>query len=202
MSFVRNPINRIVSLYYYIRGRSGGWRATQKENALKRKKQVAKGTQNYTLQECVLDMYDGKNSVCALSVNLLIRWFCGSHAVVCDPHNITRLSLRRAQHNMDHMLHFVGILEHYEHSMCLFRRKFPDFFDMSQTWTHFVQRMRDENKRQKRDRKKQGYGHYADPKPSVRTLLATANALDLELYDWVVQRFRNHVVSNLPLACL
>eukprot|EP01083_Nonionella_stella_P318451 1164087_1 len=92
MSMVRNPINRIVSSFYYLRGESGGWRALNfSKYKLFYVPRIMDMQKHYNIDECVTD-YDEGDNVCEFSTNYYVKWFCGGNEVLCDPLNLNETS--------------------------------------------------------------------------------------------------------------
>eukprot|EP01084_Bolivina_argentea_P106188 190091_1 len=101
ISMIRNPINRIVSSFYYLRGESGGWRAsnTSKYNKYYIPK-ILEMQNNYSIDECVINYNNGDN-ICEFSTNYYVKWFCGGNVELCNPLKINETSYELAIENID-----------------------------------------------------------------------------------------------------
>ena len=219
ITMVRDPIQRIFSLFYYMRGRGGGYRASEQgqRDAL----DTIRATKNLTLRECVEDMIkvekenknliangngNGNNNykkdVCRLSSNYMTHFFCGQDMNVCSYTNMTQASLDRAISNIDKYFAFVGLFEEYHLSMRLLYYKFKHFFDRAKTknYAHFQELL---NKEMEKYRKEQEYGtyknDYLDENDPLYQYLVSRNELDIKLYQHIKQKFYACIVSQSGL---
>ena len=124
INLVRNPIEREISRYYYVR-------SEVHYNALKQdgRPTLPPWTRNLTIEEAVLqkkvkdyNMSDGEE----IPKGRMVPYFCGQERF-CLLHN-DRRALQRAMYNIDQAYAVVGILEDLNLSLSAFQRYLPRIF--------------------------------------------------------------------------
>jgi hypothetical protein len=110
LAFLRDPVDRIVSSYFY---------------RMKYDKQYPERIHSRTLLECIDSQISGDNA-CFLPRNLMTRWFCGVHCA--NKHTLDDLDLKVALSNIDRYFPFVGFMEEWNLSMLRLVYKFPSIF--------------------------------------------------------------------------
>lgn len=243
MTFIRNPITRIESFYYYIRGMGGHGpqlhleRYKDKLNKMQhdphssRKDyqkfrrnhpealRVIDKTKDYSFHECIQDLlhaskklvatkvvsynpqkrskveYLPRLDTCRLSVNYMTQYYCGIDPIVCNPRHLNKRSLERAKYNLDTYFTFVGLFEEYDLSMKMIYKRYSYLFDENKisNMKQFINQTKKEAERFMKEQKYRSVQHERlDHSHPLWRYLESRNNLDLELYEYVKQRFYQH----------
>lgn len=188
ITLIRDPISRIISSYYYLRGESGGWRGQNGSDYNKYYvPKIFELQKNYDIDQCINDYMNG-NNICQFSTNYYIKWFCGGNAKLCDPLKINQDSYERAIDNIDKYFAWIGVMEYYDKTVYSLYDRFPTFFYKDRK--RFAQKLKYLDKKLKQLRDDYGYGHYQKPNSQSMKILKQKNHLDLQLYQYVVQKFQ------------
>ena len=189
ISMIRDPIHRIVSSFYYLRGQSGGWRSFDySDYNQKYVPKILELQKNYTIDQCVQDYLNGEN-ICEFSTNYYTKWFCGGNEKLCDPRKINQSSYELAVRNIDKYFAWIGVVEYYQESVYSLYDRFPLFFTHFESRTDFARHVEYIEDRMKEIRDEIGYGHYQKPNQHNVEVMKMKNHLDVKLYDYVVQKF-------------
>ena len=191
ISIIRNPINRLICSYYYVRGQSGGWRAKKGKFIIER---VMNKTNNLSLDQCVYEMYYFNNNICELSINFYTSWFCGMYCIPFKSklidRNLNRTKyLNKAIYNINTYFSWIGILEYYDHSFLQFLYKFEKYTNLKfsnltiANYFNYSQKL-------KSSRIIQGYSQYTKPSKDTFKLLQKLNDLDMILYSYIIRKFQ------------
>ncbi|CAH1782996.1 unnamed protein product [Owenia fusiformis] len=164
INIVRNPLDRLVSDYYFRR---------IKQN--KAKSRFTKDEINMTLDNCISRL--GMNTCISVDRNIYTKWFCGHVSDICsNPERATAL----AKYNIDNIYTLIGVTEFFTETLELLEYKIPLFFkgafNLFKTYGS-----RNVNKR------KLDY-----PKTSLRIITAWLRN-DLEIYYFIRQKFFNEI---------
>jgi len=109
VTLVRDPVDRLISSYYYYHY------STKKYI----QKMLPNGRKNETLLDCVRYAHEG------CTHNLLTKYFCG-HSKLCS--NGSSQALEIAKYNLEHKFVAVGLVENLTQSVQLFQKLLPAFF--------------------------------------------------------------------------
>ncbi|CAD5118794.1 DgyrCDS7474 [Dimorphilus gyrociliatus] len=116
INVIRDPLERAVSSYYYLRF----------ESQLLSKTYENDETRNLTYDECVLQnrkVCTGKNSF--HGIWNIIPFFCGYNPICKYP---SKLALQIAKSNVEKYYVAVGTIEYYDESLQLFEKLLPNYF--------------------------------------------------------------------------
>ena len=189
ISMIRNPINRIVSSFYYLRGESGGWRSMNDSHYNRfYVPKILQLQRNFDIDECIRD-YDVGENICEFSTNYYVKWFCGAKSHLCDPLHINEKSYELAIQNIDKYFAWIGVLEYYRNSVYALYDRFPLFFKQFPGRMQFARKFEYVDERMKRMRRDIGYGDYRMPSEESIEVLKRKNALDIKFYEHVVEKF-------------
>ena len=171
ISFVRQPFERLSSMYYFDRSQARNmyWR-----------KDFIQQRGNATLDECLT------NSTC-LEVNELQRWcniqtamLCGVEEKECMETPLSKKALQIAKRNIKDELLFVGVTERMDESVSILEKILPTYLE-GISGVEIVHKNVGEARRQVRQK---GKGKEIFSKEAKRVLKDICS-LDLELYDYV-----------------
>eukprot|EP00057_Strongylocentrotus_purpuratus_P023434 XP_011677908.1 PREDICTED: uronyl 2-sulfotransferase-like [Strongylocentrotus purpuratus] len=182
INFIRDPLDRMVSQYYFTR--FGDDKFTDIEKLHKRTK--PKFT-NETFDDCVIRNRSG--CVGDFSLSQQLRHFCGYHPKCRSP---SRWAVEEAKRNMDKFL-LVGITERYGETLQLLEQLLPDFFKGmfaeygKPTMNDMTSRTKSKNK--------------VAPSPIVVKTMKEKLKYEYEVYNYAVNKFKrlNHNVFDIPL---
>ena len=189
VSMIRDPVDRIVSSFYYVRGQSGGWRAHNR-SAYHRLyvPRILQLQRHFGVDECVADYAAGRN-VCEFSTNYYVKWFCGADDA-CDPRmDVGERAYERAIENIDRYFAWIGVLEHYDESVFAFHRRFPAWFAHLDGGDAFQESFAQAERSLREQREQGGYGRYARPSESSYRVMRQMNAFDVRLYQYVLNKY-------------
>ncbi|XP_066286643.1 uronyl 2-sulfotransferase-like [Branchiostoma lanceolatum] len=176
INLVRDPLERRVSWYYYIRfGRVG-------QRAIPRNFSQQKMTQ--TFDECVLSNdwecdAEGKEGF------LLTKFFCGHDQICRQP---SQMAVERAKENIRRHYAVVGVLEEFSSFLKVLEVVMPQFFRGAQdTWqdlnqqTNLLEDQRTINR--------------SPPSPRIRKIMRERLKLDYQVYYFIRERFHMQKVQ-------
>ncbi|CAL4090146.1 unnamed protein product [Meganyctiphanes norvegica] len=171
MNFVRNPVSRFISDFYYVRGRHR-WIHNR---VLKNQPRPSELWFNMSLDTCVAEA----NTECLPALGqdheLQLTYFCGQHPhcrIVGD-----RGALARAKRHAEHYYSVVGILEEMPLSLQVLQAYMPRFFTGATQMNNSTGEIRRNVKHDK-------------PEVSETTKRALESRLkeDMEFYQFLKQR--------------
>ncbi|XP_065070442.1 uncharacterized protein LOC135695312 [Rhopilema esculentum] len=152
---VREPFQRIVSHYHYMR-----YSKDRPKNRIR--EMMETGEFNETLSECFEKQHRGCEN------NVMTRFFCGEEAL-CE--NGTAKAVELAKYNMKHFYAAIGLTEHFNLYLKLLRKRLPKYFRLSQFVPHEKPGVYD--------------GATARKVPSkLKERIKKANAADYEIYQY------------------
>jgi len=114
INMMRDPLDRFVSEYYYMRLSRRG----------KRGKQYRLDHGNLTLEECLFGSHNFTGK-CLPTFNKMAHYFCGMESGVC--HEKEDMLMKSSQHNLE-SVYTVGLIEELHDSLRMLEIKFPRFF--------------------------------------------------------------------------
>ena len=118
LNMLRDPVERLISEYYFIRH---GSEETQDVKNLNVVTNVKPHTVNETIDKCV----EKRRGECYHDLEqVLVKFFCGQ-SVVCVESSNSNTALHRARDHLLHAYQYVGISERYEDSIKLLEATFP-----------------------------------------------------------------------------
>ena len=118
LNMLRDPVERFISEYYFIRH---GSEMTQKLEELNKATKVKSRTLNETVDQCV----DKRRGECYHDMEqVLVKFFCGQ-SVVCLESSDSKTALHKARDHLLHAYQYIGISERYEDSIKLLEATFP-----------------------------------------------------------------------------
>jgi hypothetical protein len=165
-SIVRDPVDLVISWYYFVRRIDGPAQEAIVEQDLSLEEFVASNEYWYGIPH---------------TNNLQTRMLSGVGNTV-SPGNCTLDMLNSAKRNVDNDFAVVGLLERFDETLLLFRRELDWGLPI------YVRRNSTSNRPAK-----------SDLPSSTVDLIRERNALDLELYDYCREQFKNRV-RELDLA--
>eukprot|EP00095_Tigriopus_kingsejongensis_P012451 snap_masked-scaffold89_size390429-processed-gene-2.6 protein:Tk12451 transcript:snap_masked-scaffold89_size390429-processed-gene-2.6-mRNA-1 annotation:"heparan sulfate 2-o-sulfotransferase pipe" len=123
ISLVRDPVERFISRFYYIRRQAERFKAKAREIGRKN----AERWLNMTIDECIASAQDE----CSIQAGRAyepspITYFCGFDSP-CPLHN-SRVALAKAKEHLSRNFSLVGILEEFQPFLARLESKFPQFF--------------------------------------------------------------------------
>ncbi|ETO30798.1 hypothetical protein RFI_06324 [Reticulomyxa filosa] len=218
ITMVRNPVKRLISSYNA--GSIGGSNTYRITNSHLIKETLAI-THNLTIEQCIQMQYDtifhqNKENPCFLSRNYLTKWFCDESQ--CKKHfdlinSNNDLILEGAWKNIDRLYTFVGVLEYWDASLLWLWYKFGEtfLFDKEErknnrkyhTWIDF-----DKHDIEKVSRYVLGSvgtqtlessdkSTYPALNMKYRAMLEEMNALDMKLYNGIVEKFKTYIEPQM-----
>ncbi|XP_046862062.1 LOW QUALITY PROTEIN: heparan sulfate 2-O-sulfotransferase 1-like [Xenia sp. Carnegie-2017] len=110
INLLRDPVERLVSHYYYTRS------LKRLPKRIRRLKSL--GHWNVSLEECLSNQYEG------CKWNLMTRFFCGPDAI-CKTGG--RKALLQAKHNLLNYYASVGVVEHLSEFVSVLQKRLPEF---------------------------------------------------------------------------
>lgn len=172
ISIVRDPIERAVSLYYYARANN----SKQDSEQVKKWRQSLNIIREESFDDCV--RLKRAECVSANAGSRLIRHFCG-YDRKCKVKN--RWTLERAKKNIEDHYFIIGTRPEAEMFVEVLERRIPSIFKGGRKMLH---QLVDKGKLGKTDR-------FAKVMPSEETVMKLRKnfELDLELYEWINERF-------------
>mmetsp|Transcript_15739 Transcript_15739/g.23695 ORF Transcript_15739/g.23695 Transcript_15739/m.23695 type:complete len:402 (+) Transcript_15739:3-1208(+) len=165
ISMVRNPRERIESMYYYER--TSAFTPQWRSNFVKRF-----GNKSFT--SCLLNPDCVKKNDLRRWCSLQTQFFCGMKHKDCR-HPLTDASLQRAIRNLKERFLFVGLLERLNDSLTMFSRLLPTYFE---GWRNIPLS----------HAKGRGTRSGEEAQPSTREKLASEVLKDVCLYDNTLYR--------------
>jgi len=167
MNMVRDPVNRVISSYYYIRRKNAGWFKRREEIPFQEEEIPSKEWFEKDFNECVKSgdlecQNEGKE--------MQVTYFCGSD-LRCK-NSSDPMVLQVAKYNLEHRFSVVGVMEHYNISIAVLEAYLPAFFrGASMLPTQKI-----------------NGNHHPEPESDVREILKQRLKLDYELYEFAKQR--------------
>jgi hypothetical protein len=183
-SVLRQPVERVVSLYHYVQPMLAGVRRTMADKGLSAE-QVFAGGKVADYYHDFLPWIEGEQTVEAFfscpSADLdngMVRRFSG---VGLAPGRCPPEALERSKENIEKCFSVVGRLDRYGDTLTLLERKLglPGL---------------PENRVNVNARKPKS----SELSPALKERIEAMNALDLALYDWVGQRFDEELADPSP----
>ena len=160
INFIRHPVDRFVSQYYFYR--------------FEHPKPMSKQRRNRTFDECVLGDYEECSTEQGF---VIIPFFCGQDMFCLKP---SKAALNRAKRNVDRYYHLVGITEDLLASYTLLERTLPQFFtNMSAIAEAKLARLKSVFKTHKKPK----------PSKTALYIMRTRLALENEFYYYVKHRY-------------
>jgi len=179
MAIVRKPLDRILSLYYYTIQYREFIRKTRKETG----QTLQELFDNRLASDFFVDFIPWINSEQTLSRflrcispeldNGMVRRFSG---IGMEPYPCPREALGLAKENINNFYSVVGVQERYQDTLDMARTTF------SENFTEF-----NINKGTQKKQEEQKL------KLDMRRRIKEMNRMDMELYDWVVDRFEDNL---------
>lgn len=172
ISIVRDPVERLASLYYFMR--YGDNRTNVDLPAVQfRAKMDARNYSNNSFNDCVLN----GNKMCR-RVGSVVRQFCGY--IGCTDSTATQAPIKKAIAHIDRSYHVVGIMEDYKSILRVLEKKIPQLFQgivalYEEQKKEIVSNMRTKNK--------------TKITPKVRNILKKELAEDYKLYNLIKEKF-------------
>ena len=176
INMVRNPIDRYISEFYFLR-KPSRW--------AKLADRPSQDWFDLDLNECL----ETNDPNCDLNVNYLteqqLTYFCGS-APECRTLGSVK-ALQRAKYNTEKFYSVVGVTEHWRISLLLLEQYLPKYFTGL-----FKLYGRQERLGKGHDNKT----YKEDLTPSNRKILEKKLKMDMEFYEFVLQRLFNQAVKT------
>ena len=131
------------------------------------------GTENITIDECI----SGGFSSCAnpSQHSEFMGYFCG-HDWYCFS-KASNLSLEKSKNNIKNKFITIGVLEEFDSSVLLFEKILPQYFEKM---LFYVKHREIGNQKTAKKEK---------PSKENRAFLEEKLAVEIELYEWIVERF-------------
>eukprot|EP00736_Rhodelphis_marinus_P001743 Rmarinus@m.10069 len=167
-NIVREPMARLLSSYDYYR-----WGPRPHNFSLIY--QSWPGA-NITFEECVRAYQEGQPAVYrdCMGWNSQMRYFCGSHVSCWDG---SRAGLERAKANVEKYYVFVGVIEESNTSFWLMEQIMPKWFKGALATSLSI------------DKQRVNYDKRSgEPSEEIMAFVRSQNVLELEFYDWLVER--------------
>lgn len=185
MSVARHPVKRILSLYLFV--------SEYRRRFLRLAATTGKPVTELVLDPTAPDYYAdflpwiaGRDTLrsflecpAAELDNGMVRRFSGFGL---KPEICPTLALEQAKHNIERFFTFVGVLERFAQTLELLQRTLH---------VHCIAEPQVNSTPEKADFNEQAERYIAD-----------MNQLDLELYDWIVERFENQLENPPPPICV
>jgi len=168
MNIIRDPIDRKISEYNYMRYRPD------------RPKHFKKEQHDMTMDQCITT----NNAECTSVEESLILapFFCG-HDPVCRSNS--SFALKLAKRNIERHFVVVGVMERMRDTFAALECTMPQFFaGLLKEYDILAS-----NKKEKMNKTK----HKTVPSPAVHAQYKQFLSMEYALHDWIVQRFDNQV---------
>ena len=159
INLLRNPVDRVVSHYYYMRNEK-----------LRRQFRIQELKQSGQFNESLLDCVQNQHRGC--EDNVMTRFFCGPNTY-CKTGSFK--ALKKAKYNMAHHYAVVGTLENFNLFLKVIKMRLPSFFNYA-SYAKELPRIKENNISVKTS-------------PFILELIRNRNRADTLLYEFAKKRF-------------
>jgi len=175
INMVKHPVDQFISWFYYERH---GWIGTPLKPSWTH--DVEEGTRDLTIQQCISGNF--KSCVNPSRNSEFFGYFCGHHDFCFEAGS--EKALQQSKLNIEKKFIAIGLTSELENSLKLYESVLPKWFEGMYEYYDTVVR------KQKSGMKTAGM---VKPNNETRKYLEEKMKYEIELYEWMIQRFHEHL---------